>query len=268
MEEASHNLVANYMRTGQFNEALNILAREAKKEPKNWNIWFVAGQCLRFMGRFDDAIKNYEKAIDLNKYEKSIYLALGIAHQHTRNWSQAIDAFRNALELDGDYALAFNSLALTQKKMGELEKASHNYHAGVLALYRCIVKGMKNSRESPIYKHMDTQGTLWMEYAMEICIYLCSLDPSVSSMAFPTAEIAIEEEMRETHGGLYWVDCQDKQGQKNRLFLPNYFNTLRETLKLEPAYANLIGNRGMVLEMLGQYEEADQHIAEAQEFSS
>lgn len=51
-----------------------------------------------------------------------------------------------------------------------------------------------------------------------------------------------------------------------RLFLPNYLNTFRETLRLEPAYTNLIGNRATVLLAMNRDVEADDHLAEAEEF--
>ena len=51
------------------------------------------------------------------------------------------------------------------------------------------------------------------------------------------------------------------------LYLPNYFNTFREALWGNPLYANLIGNRGTVLEMLGPGEEALEHFSEAEEFA-
>ena len=47
----------------------------------------------------------------------------------------------------------------------------------------------------------------------------------------------------------------------------NYFNTFREALRGNPLYANLIGNRGTVLEMLGPGEEALEHFSEAEEFA-
>ncbi len=77
----------------------------------------------------------------------------------------------------------------------------------------------------------------------------------------------MEEERTEEHGGLYWTSLNDEEIENVRLYLPNYFNTVRESLRGNQLYANLIGNRGTVLEMLGRKEEAMEHFAEAQEFS-
>ena len=85
-------------------------------------------------------------------------------------------------------------------------------------------------------------------------------------MAWPTGEQALEEERTEKHGGLYWIDVANDKKETVRLFLPNYFNTFRESLRKDSAYANLTGNRGTVLELLGRHEEARQHFDEATEF--
>lgn len=76
----------------------------------------------------------------------------------------------------------------------------------------------------------------------------------------------MEEERTEKNAGLFWVDLPNDQGKSVRLFLPNYFNTFRETLRLNAAYSNLIANRGAVIELLGRHEEACQHFNEANEF--
>ena len=75
-------------------------------------------------------------------------------------------------------------------------------------------------------------------------------------IAWPTDEQAMEEKRTEEHGGLYWTSVKNDDDEDMRLSLPNYFNTFREALWGNPLYANLIGNRGTVLEMLGPGEEA------------
>ena len=89
----------------------------------------------------------------------------------------------------------------------------------------------------------------------------------VTSFGWPTAEAAQEEERTERHGGLYWIENQQDDGGTLRFFMPNYFNTFREALRSSTSYATLIGNRGTVLDLLGQDDEAAAHFAEATEFS-
>lgn len=182
-------------------------------------------------------------------------------------WDAATDAFRRAIEIDTDYKLAYNSLALTQKKRGDLTNALHNYDAGAKALSRRIVKSMRNDRSSPILKHRDTVGTLWIEQATYAALYLASLEEGIQGIAWPIGEQAEREEQTEEHAGLYWTDVPNDKNGTARLFLPNYFNTFREILRRDFAYSNMIGNRGTVLELIGRHDEAHQHFDEASEFA-
>jgi len=226
----------------------------------------MAGQCCRFLGDIDGAIEHLSRAADLKRDVAPIFLALGIAFQLRNQWGDAIETFRHALEIDPDYDLAYNSLALTQKKNGELDKALHNYDAGAKALSRRIVKSMRNDRSSLILKHQETVGTLWFEYAGYAALYLTSIAEGINNIAFPNGEHALEEETTEKHAGLYWIDGLNDRKETVRLFLPNYFNKFREILKRDAAYSTLVGNRGTVLQLLGRHDEANQHFDEAIEF--
>jgi len=266
MTQALTDPAIEFMKGQRFGEALHLLRRAIDQDPSQWNAWYMAGQCCRFLNDIDGAIKHLSRAAELKRDEPPIFLALGIACQLKTQWDDAIDAFRRAIEIDSDYDLAYNSLAFTQKKRGELDKALHNYDAGAKALARRIVKAMRNTRTSPILKHRDTVGTLWVGYASYAELHLASSVEGINSIAWPTGAQALEEERTEKHAGLYWIDVPNDKRETVRMFLPNYFNSFRELLKRDAAYSNLIGNRGTVLELLGRHEEARQHFDEATEF--
>ena len=77
----------------------------------------------------------------------------------------AARALVRAIDLDPDYAEAFNSLAITQKRMTQFDKALHNYDAGRKALSRRHVKQMRNDVRKPVIKLHDPVGTKWLECA-------------------------------------------------------------------------------------------------------
>ena len=260
------DLAIERMQGQRFGDALPLLRRAIEEDPSQWNAWYMAGQCCRFLYDIDGAIAHLARAAGLKPDAAPVFLALGIAYQMGTHWADAVDAFRQAINIDPDYELAYNSLALTQKNAGALDKALHNYDAGAKALARRVGKALRNSRDSRILKHRDTTGTLWIEYAMYAGLYLASSAHGISAIAWPTGELATEEERTEKHGGLYWVDSSNNKGETTRLFLPNYFNTFRESLRHDAAYSNLIGNRGTVLDLLGRHDEARQHFDEAAEF--
>src|SRR5438132_10599146 len=139
------------MKAGRFDQALQKLRQLIASGEDDLGVWYMAGQCCRFLGDLDQAI-GYLSEASRRKADKTAeaatFLALGIALQLKERWQEAVNALIRAIEIDPELQMAYNSLALTQKKRGELDKALHNYDAGVKALARGIVKGMRNRLES------------------------------------------------------------------------------------------------------------------------
>jgi len=255
------------MQFQRYQEALETLQEAISIESPHWHALYLAGQCQRFLHNYDSAVTLLSRAAAVAPAVAPVLLALGIAFQLGGRLDEAKQILGRAIEVDPDYALAFNSLAMTQKLTGEFEKAAHNYDAGCKAVVRAIVKTMRNNRGSRILKHRETRGSLWIDHALYGAMYLVSTGDGLSGMAMPTGEEAVEEERTERHGGLYWEDRADGNGGTVRLFWPNYFNTVREALKRDQIYSNLVGNRSSVLQLLGRAVEAREHLAEALEFS-
>lgn len=249
-----------------FREALLLFQKMIEAQHSDWNIFYMAGQCCRFIDDLGGAISYLKQADKLNPDEPSVLLSLGIALQLKELFNEASHKFRRAIEIDPDFVAAYNSLAVTQRKMGELKKALQNYDLGAKVLAKQIIKAMRNEPGNKIFKHKDIKHNLWIKYAIDSALYLCCLDKNIQGIAWPTGEMAMREEYTEHHKGLYWLDQLNDDGERSRLFLPNYFNTFRETLRQDSIYSNLIGNRGTVLELLGQNEEAQKHFDEASYF--
>jgi len=254
------------MRNGEYGRALPVFRQEIQKRPSDWTLLYMAGQCCRFLNNIDQAISYLTDAAALKQDDPAVWLALGISLQLDRRYKAAVEALLHSIEADGDYELAYNSLALTQKRMGQLDKAVSNFDAGMKALSRRILKSMRNDPANTIHKHFSSTHHLWIEYATYAGLYLCSLEDGIDRMAWPTGAEAEEEERTERHQGLYWADQRDAEGKRLRLFLPNFFNTFAVALKESGSYSQLAGNKGTVIESLGGVEEAKALFMEANEF--
>lgn len=110
--DAAYQLMIN---TGRFGEALGLLRRVIDQDPAHWNAWQLAGQCCRFLNDIEGAIAYLSHAAKLKSDEPSIFLPLGIALQLSERWDDAIKAFGHAIEIDPDFDLAYNSLALRSR---------------------------------------------------------------------------------------------------------------------------------------------------------
>lgn len=254
------------MKKAEFSQAIPFLVRAINEDPLHYGNWYMAGQCFRFIGDYQHAIRYLKKAAELGRDEKSVFLALGIALQLSEQFDEAIDAFRRALEIDPNYDLAFNSLALTQMKNGDYGLALHNYDVAIKSMACHIAESLDNSRSRGIIKHHDSPHMLWAEFAMFGALYLTSLERNIRRVAWPTGDYAIQEERDEGYDGLYWIDRTDNEGEIVRLFLPNYFNTFREHLTFDTTYSTYLRGKGSALLELGRRAEADKHFEEAAYF--
>lgn len=256
----------SFMKSGRFAEALPILIRATRMYPDSYGYWYMAGQCYRFTDDLPNAIKFLKEAARRNPTEKEIFLALGIAFQLLDRFHNAIGSFAKALEIDPNYDLAYNSLALTQMKKGDFEFALHNYDEALKAMTRRLVKTFSNAPGRGITKYHNSRFSLWGEYAVFGAMFIASSDKSIGRLAWPTGEFAIREEKNEDFEGLFWRDQIDSEGVKTRMFLPNYFNTFEARLRDNHDYSTFLRAKGTALEALDRSTEAQQHYAEAEHF--
>ena len=266
LSDSTRDRAIDLMKSGNYRAALASLNALLEKDASDWSLLYMAGQCARFTNDVPLAVRCLKRAAQLNQTEPQLFLALGIAHQLSGQFRESEDALRKALELDADMESAYNSLGITQKKMGELDLATHNLEEGLRALSRRIARTMSNQRESSILPHPGVLGTRWTQLAINGGTYICARQTDISRFAWPTGEQAIQEARTKAHAGLFWIDSVDASGSKTRLFLPNFFNTFCACLRKEQIYVNILQNLGTVLDLRGEHSEAKACFSEAEEF--
>ncbi len=107
----------SYIRSGMYNEALELLKQELIKSPNDWNTHYLTGFALRGIGNYDVAIIHYKRAIDIQPSNAQAYLALGIALQLNENYTVAISSFKKAIDIHPNLIEAYNSIGLTYAKL-------------------------------------------------------------------------------------------------------------------------------------------------------
>lgn len=255
------------MKRSSFQKAIPLFRDLISENPNDASLYYMAGQSYRFIGDLNSACSYLSRAHELDPDSKETLLALGIAFQLMDKYSDAISVFKKAVMIDPDYVLAYNSLGVTYRKNGCCKEALSAYEEGLRALSRNILKTMVNNETNPVHETDISLNTLWMEWSAFAMTYLCCLN-NINRMEFPSGDMALEEEKTESHMGLFWEDRTNDKGEKIRFFLPNFFNAFKKELRKTNSYANLIGNTGTVLEMLGKNKEAERHFDEAREFAS
>ena len=265
MSDAS-NKALEIFGSGDIQQALNRAIDAVNEQPNDWHCHYAVGVCLRRLNNLPGACEAYENALSLDPKQAPVLLALAIARQLNSQLEESVSAAKRAIELDPDYYLAFNTLGMTRKIQGEFEMASLNYEAGAEALSRSFVKKFVNKRENPRFPHGETRYNLWLNYAMKSSMFRAASD-GIERVLLPTSEMAQRYYESEEDSGWLWEDRDDESGKKSRLFLPNFFGTMFYLFKSEGTLKTLLGNKSIVLRALGEEEEAEKHLWEADELS-
>ena len=115
------------MQQQKFSEALPRFLYLIKSSSDDWSLYYMAGQCFRFMNNIPEAIKFLTKSAMLNPNEAQIFLGLGIALQLAEEYELAIENLKHAVRLKPLLFSAYNSIGLTYRKIGQFREALEWY---------------------------------------------------------------------------------------------------------------------------------------------
>lgn len=115
-------IAANYPKLAE-----QYIARGKDVTTKNARIYMAIGNLEKLKGNFGPAANAYENA---NFYDKNFVLPLvkvGNIYLDSRSWDSSEKAFKQALQIDPKYPLAFKGLGDMYFKSGRFAEASSNY---------------------------------------------------------------------------------------------------------------------------------------------
>ena len=102
--------------------AFSLLTSAAKLEPKNAEVYILTGDAyLENNNDGSNAIKNYEKAAELDKSSVKAILRIGQLYGRARNYNLALDYYKKAALIDSSFAPAY-------REQGELYYMAKQYN--------------------------------------------------------------------------------------------------------------------------------------------
>ena len=110
----------------------------------------------------------------------------------------------------------------------------------------------------------ETGSHLYVSYTLKAILQHATLS-DISRVALPSSELAASDQINNDFGGLFWIDEKDEDGT-NRLYLPNCFDTIRSILASNKFYFMYLENKSNALNELGEEEEANECLTEANTF--
>ena len=121
------------MQNSQFDSAIPLFLDLVESDPGDYSTHYMLGQCYKFNGQLPESVESLVKSEQLMKdstpdeMRGSIYLALGIAYQNTKEFDKAIATLQKGIEKNSQDWNLHNSLGLTYKIINNLRESLLSY---------------------------------------------------------------------------------------------------------------------------------------------
>jgi tetratricopeptide (TPR) repeat protein len=119
-----------YYDKGRWQEAIKAFERAALAEPNYELAYFALGITYSRLEFWEKALASFAKAVALSPYHAESYLGLGVVYTVLGRNNDALEVCRKAVQIKPEYAQAHYALALIYLKLGD--KASALEAWGVL----------------------------------------------------------------------------------------------------------------------------------------
>jgi tetratricopeptide (TPR) repeat protein len=100
---------------GHYQEALNQASQLLEQFPNSINLYNIIGAANKGLGKLDEAIAAYNKAIALKPDYAEAHYNMGNALKDQGKMDEAIEAFNTTLSIKSDYAEAYHNLSFIKK---------------------------------------------------------------------------------------------------------------------------------------------------------
>lgn len=132
---ASYELFFNYITAavdaGQFEEAISTVKSkdfpQIEQDPELWN---KIGICYSSLGKYEQAIETFERAVALDNRLPVLfnnlgltYLSLSMKTRDPKSFLKSLESFKKAIEIDPSYPQPYNGLGTAYRQQGNLDGA-------------------------------------------------------------------------------------------------------------------------------------------------
>ncbi|VVH65315.1 hypothetical protein BSPLISOX_2021, partial [uncultured Gammaproteobacteria bacterium] len=107
----------------KFKEAIKAYEKVIEIEPNNNWAHYNMGLAYYGLGKFKEAIKAYEKVIEIEPNNNWAHHNIGFAYAQLNEFEKAIKAYKKAIEIKPDFDKAYYSMGLAYSKLSKFEKA-------------------------------------------------------------------------------------------------------------------------------------------------
>lgn len=115
----------------QYNEALKDLNKAIELNPNYYDARKSRGMVLNNLGKFNDAILDLEHCLKINPNDAYTNMSLGISHSYLDKNDEALKYFNKALELEKNYAEALSGRGVVYAKKGMFDLSLNDFNIAI-----------------------------------------------------------------------------------------------------------------------------------------
>jgi len=144
-----NNIGAAYRRKGMYDEAIAEYEKALEINPNHADAHYNLGVAYGEKGMYDEEIAEYKKALEINPNDAAAHYNLGAAYRRKGMYDAAIAEYKKALEINPEFAMAHANLGGAYADKGMYDKA-------IVACTRAIQINPDN-----IYAHNNLGGAYY-----------------------------------------------------------------------------------------------------------
>lgn len=128
---AYNNRASAHNTAGRFEQAITDCSKAIELYPMLAEAWNNRGVAYRNTGQIERAVGDYTKAVELNPNYPEALNNRGVAYAQLGRFEQAISDYSRAVELNPDFAEGYNNRANTYAKLHKFEQAVFDYDRAI-----------------------------------------------------------------------------------------------------------------------------------------
>ncbi len=215
--------ITNINQNTIYNDLIGFIANEENYDKAR--IFFYKGRAKSSLGKYEEAIEDYSKAIERNPQFIRAYYNRGVTNRNLRRDEEAIKDYSKAIELDPQFTVAYNNRGLSKHDLGKYQEAIKDYDKAIAI----------NSQPAVAYNNRGLSKNKLGKYKEAIKDY----------------NQAIEIDPEDIAAYINRGNANSSLG-KHKEAIKDY----NQAIELNPQYAEAYCNRGLSKFSLGKYEEA------------
>ena len=196
-KEQLQNLINLYTQ-GQFQKALSQGSELLKDFPNSINLYNIIGASNKGLGKLEEAIEAYKKALSIKPDLAEAYYNMGNALKDQGKLDKAIEAYNKSLSLKPNYAEAYYNMGIALQDQGQLEEAIEAYN-NALSLKPNHAEAYNNmgiALTNIIFKkpNKDLQNTI--SSLLDKKLYVRPRDIAVASISLLKFEPSLQKQLK------------------------------------------------------------------------